>query len=174
MMRIYLIGFMGCGKTTWGRKLSTQMNLAFIDLDKYIEERMFMTVPEIFEKMGQDEFRKIERKYLQEVSELDNVIISTGGGAPCFFDNIQYMNAHGLTIYMNLSEALLVTRLTNSKNKRPLVDGKTGDELLAYITEMLAYRNQFYKQAHFIMNPIEYSIETLAEEIQKRMDAADS
>lgn len=169
MRRIFLIGFMGCGKSTWGRKLSGFMGLSFIDLDRYIEEKMCMAVPDIFEERGEDAFREIERMCLQEVAEIENVIISTGGGAPCFFDNMDLMNAKGLTIYMNLQPKTLVKRLTKSKNKRPLVEGKTGEELLQYIVETLKHRGVFYQRAKLSVDPKKHTLESMAESIKTAM-----
>ncbi len=91
-MRIFLIGYMGSGKSTLGRRLAKHLNLQFVDMDHYIEERNYKTIPQIFAEEGEAEFRKKERKALEELSEFTNIIIATGGGAPCFFDNIDIMN----------------------------------------------------------------------------------
>lgn len=167
-MRIYLIGYMGCGKSTLGRRLSEYAGLQFIDMDHYIEERNCKTIPGIFAEEGEDEFRKKERKALEELSEFTDIVIATGGGAPCFFDNIDVMNKTGKTIYLNIAPEILADRLMNSKTERPLIKGKSRDELVIFIDETLRKRNEFYKQAHYqITQPdvdLNYVMEMLDEE----------
>ena len=153
-MRIYLIGYMGCGKSTLGRRLAKHLNLEFVDMDHYIEMRNHKSVPQIFAEEGEAEFRKKERKALEELSEFSNIVIATGGGAPCFFDNIDLMNNTGTTIYMNIDPAILADRLIHSKTERPLIKGKSQEELTVFIDEMLAKRRPFYSQAkHEITEP---------------------
>jgi len=146
-MRIYLIGYMGSGKSTLGRKLSEFVNLQFVDMDHYIEERNYKTIPQIFSEEGEVEFRKKERKALEELSEFTDIVIATGGGAPCFFDNVNLMNKTGKTIYLNIEPKILADRLLKSKTERPLIKGKSREELVAFINETLKKRNEFYKQA---------------------------
>lgn len=148
-MRIYLIGYMGCGKSTLGRKLSKHLDLQFVDMDHYIEERNYKTIPQIFEEEGEAEFRLKEKKALEELSEFSDIVIATGGGAPCFYDNIELMNQTGKTIYMNISPDILADRLLKSKTERPLIKGKSREELVAFIDETLKKRNEFYKQAKY-------------------------
>jgi len=146
-MRIYLIGYMGSGKSTVGKDLATAFNLQFIDLDNYIEERNFKTISEIFASAGEDGFRRIEQKALHEVSEFENVVVSTGGGAPCFFDNMELIKRTGISVYLNGTPRILAERLMNSKTERPLIKGKTEEELIEFIHETLNKRNFWYKQA---------------------------
>ncbi len=148
-MRIYLIGYMGCGKSTLGRKLSEHLGLQFVDMDHYIEERNCKTIPQIFSEEGEVEFRKKERKALEELSEFTDIVIATGGGAPCFFDNIELMNKTGKTIYLNIDPKILADRLLKSKTERPLIKGKSRDELVAFIDDTLKKRNEFYLQAAY-------------------------
>ncbi len=148
-MRIYLIGYMGCGKTTLGRKLAEHAGLQFIDMDDYIEKRNCKTVPQIFAEDGEAEFRKKENKALKELSEFTGVVIATGGGAPCFFDNMDLMNRTGKTIFLNIDPKILASRLMESKTERPLIKGKSKDELVDFIDETLKKRNEFYTRAHF-------------------------
>ena len=148
MKRIFLIGYMGSGKTSMGIKLAENLGLTFVDMDHHIEEKYHKTVSQIFEESGQDAFRKMEQNCLHEVAEFENCVIATGGGAPCFYDNMTFMNAHGLTVYLNLSSEQLAARLEMSRaGKRPLIANKQGDELRQIIAEGLSAREVFYKQA---------------------------
>lgn len=146
-MRIYLIGYMGCGKSTLGRRLSDFLGLQFVDMDHYIEMRNHKTIPQIFAEEGESEFRLKERKALDELSEFTDTVIATGGGAPCFFDNIDLMNKTGKTIYLNIDPSILAERLLKSKTERPLIKGKSKEQLVAFIDETLKKRNHYYKQA---------------------------
>lgn len=147
MTRIFLIGYMGAGKTTLGRALAAAIGVEFIDLDCYIEERFRKTVSQIFAEKGEEEFRKIERRMLHEVGEFENVIISTGGGTPCFFDNVEYMNAQGTTVFLDVPLERLFIRLSIARSKRPLIKDKNDDELRAFIGEQLQKRLPHYSKA---------------------------
>jgi shikimate kinase len=151
-MRIYLIGFMGCGKSTLGKKMADLMNLSFIDLDKYIEERNFKAIPLIFAEEGEQAFREKERNALMEVSQFENVIIGTGGGAPCFFNNMELMNRTGVTVYISPDTETLADRISHSRTERPLVAGKSREELLTFIDHTLEKRNPFYCQSKIILS----------------------
>lgn len=148
--RLFLIGYMGAGKTTIGRKLAENLAFSFVDLDWYIEQRYHKTVGELFTECGEAGFRKIEQKMLHEVSDFENVIISTGGGAPCYADNMSYMNEKGITIYLQLTPLQLFERLKTGKRNRPLLKDKTDEELLQFITSMLKERTPVYEQAKVI------------------------
>ncbi len=150
-MRIYLVGYMGCGKSTIGRKLSDLLGISFVDLDKYIEERYFKSVPAIFAGEGEKGFREKERISLHEVSQFENVVVGTGGGAPCFFDNMEVMNRNGITIYIAPDTEVLATRLIKSKTERPLIEGKSHEELILFINDALLKRAPFYEKAKIII-----------------------
>lgn len=165
-MRIYLIGYMGCGKSTLGRRLAKHMDLQFVDMDHYIEERNYKTIPQIFAEDGEAEFRKKERKALEELSEFTDIVIATGGGAPCFFDNVDLMNRTGKTIYLNIHPKILANRLLKSKTERPLIKGKSREELIAFIDETLKKRNKFYTQAEYQITQPDMNLE----EIEKMLD----
>ena len=150
MNRIFLIGYMGSGKTTVGQLLATQLGYGFIDMDNHIEGKLFKSISQIFTELGEDQFRLLEKQCLHEVAEFDHVVISTGGGVPCFFDNMEYMNKLGITVYLKLSSADLAERLELSHaNKRPLLADRKGEELLRYISEALTKREPFYSQAAY-------------------------
>jgi len=132
-----------------GWKLATHLGVQFVDMDNYIEERNCKTIPQIFAEEGEAEFRNKERKALEELSEFTDIVIATGGGAPCFFDNIDLMNETGKTVYLNIDPAILADRLLKSKTERPLIKGKSREELVAFIDDTLRKRNEFYAQAKF-------------------------
>lgn len=147
MRRIFIIGYMGAGKTTIGKALAKDIGLDFYDLDWYIEARMRKTVKQIFDERGEGGFRKIEHNMLHEAGEFENVVISCGGGTPCFFDNIDYMNQQGDTVYLKAAPDVLYGHLKMGKTVRPLLLNKTPDEVKAFIKEQLAQREPFYNKA---------------------------
>lgn len=152
MMRIFLTGYMGAGKTTLGKAFARELCISFIDLDWYIEERFHKTVGELFRERGEDGFRELERNILHEVADFENVVISTGGGAPCFFDNMEFMNRTGKTVFLDVRPDVLFRRLCVAKQQRPILQNKQDDELKAFIIQALEKRMPFYRQAHYIFN----------------------
>ena len=150
-MRIFLIGFMGSGKSTMGRALASELDLTFIDLDSFLEEKYFKTIPQIFAEEGEESFRRKERKVLEEVCSFDNVILATGGGAPCFFDNMELMNESGFCVFLDVDVTSLVNRLIHAKTERPLIKGKSPEELHEFIEGLLAKRRPFYEKARYIL-----------------------
>jgi len=153
MNRIFLIGYMGSGKTTVGKLLAAKLGYSFVDMDVHIEEKLFKSVSQIFAELGEEQFRLLERQSLYEVAKFDRVVISTGGGAPCFFDNMGYMNEQGMTVYLKLSPEELAERLELSRaNKRPLLAGRKGEELRRFISDGLAKREPFYAQAAYTVS----------------------
>ena len=152
MQRIFLIGFMGAGKTSIGKELSAKMKCSFVDLDLFIERRYHQTVRQIFEEKGEDVFREIEYKALREVAEFEDVVISTGGGTPCFHLNMKFMNAQGTTVYLKVSNEELVRRINLNKNTRPLLKDFADDALSRFVEETMAKRTLFYEQAKIIFS----------------------
>ena len=147
MKRIILIGYMGAGKTTVGRALAKELGLDFYDLDWYIENRRRKKIPQIFADEGEEGFRRIEYNMLHEVAEFENIVLSCGGGTPCFFDNIDYMNQQAQVVYLRCSPEVLHGHLLMGKTERPLLKGKKPDELIAFIKEQLEVREPFYTKA---------------------------
>lgn len=147
MKKIILIGYMGAGKTTLGKVLAQKMGLTFYDLDEYIEDRFHRTIPQIFAESGESGFRDLERRMLHEVAEFEDVIISCGGGTPCFFDNMDYMNTCGETVFLNASPEALKAHLLMGKTQRPLIQGKSPEELLDFIKDSLQKRLPYYQKA---------------------------
>lgn len=134
-----------------GRLLASMLNLTFIDLDTYLEAKYFKTVPQIFAEEGEDEFRRKEHRVLEEVALFDDVIVATGGGAPCFFNNMEVMNQAGYCIFLDVEVDTLVGRLMHSKTERPLIKGKSLDELKAFIESLMQKRRPFYEKARYIL-----------------------
>ena len=174
MTRIFLIGYMGAGKTTLGKAFARAMGLTFIDLDWYIEERFHKTIRQLFTERGEDAFRDLEKRMLHEASEFEDVVISVGGGTPCFFDNMEYMNAAGETVFLDVDIKVLFRRLKVAKQQRPLLDGKTDEELMLFIQEALQARLPFYTKAKHVFNgelledrhQIQQSVERLKEQLE--------
>jgi shikimate kinase len=158
---IFLIGFMGSGKTTLGRKLAAKMGYEFIDLDHKLEQQVELSIAEYFSLFGEDAFRKLESEVLKSTIYPENVIVSTGGGLPCFFDNMDWMNAHGRTVYIKLAPKTLADRLENGKEERPLLQEKHGDTLVAFIEQKLAEREDFYSQANIVADGLSLTAERL-------------
>jgi shikimate kinase len=152
---IYIIGFMGSGKTTAGKKLASLLGWSFIDLDKRIEEYAGKTIPEIFSQSGEDYFRIIETQLLRNLKMCTKTVISTGGGTPCYIDNMDYMIETGLTIYLKLTPAELKSRLSQSKGKRPLIKDLDQNELTSFIKEKLAVREKWYERSDITMDGID-------------------
>ena len=152
MTRIILIGYMGAGKTTVGKALAKELGIIFYDLDWYIENRMRKSIAQIFEERGEEGFRKSEYNMLHEVAEFENVIISCGGGTPCFFDNMDYLNQQGQVVYLKADPEVLYKHLAMSKNDRPLLRGKSHEQLITFIREQLEKREPYYTKAKYILD----------------------
>lgn len=138
---------MGVGKTTLGKALAHRLDYQFIDLDHWIQDQQGKTVAEIFAEVGEDGFRSVEQQALSEVIDMQNVVISTGGGTPCFFDNLQRMQNSGCVVYLKTAPQVLAERLYERRGKRPLIKDKTREELLTFIQEGIAHREKYYLQA---------------------------
>lgn len=148
-MKIFLIGYMGCGKSRWGKIIAEHYGFRFIDLDTLIEEREGLTISQIFEKHQEEGFRKREHDALKSISNEENCIVATGGGAPCFNNNMEEMNRLGHTLFIECSPQLLRERITESDTERPLVKNFSQEELLNYIIRHLGNRMPFYEQSHY-------------------------
>ena len=175
MIRIFLTGYMGAGKTTLGKALARELHIPFIDLDWYIEERFHKTVGELFSERGEASFRELEKNMLHEVGEFEDVVISTGGGAPCFFDNMEYMNDCGDTVFLDVEPAVLFRRLRVAKQQRPLLANKSDEELMDFICEALQKRHPFYSKAKHLFKAdeledkrqIQASVDSLRKKLNK-------
>lgn len=150
--RIFLIGFMGCGKTFWGNKWAETSGFQFYDIDNIVEDEQEKTIAQIFADDGEDHFRDLETEALRSFVDKQNVIVATGGGTACYNDNITWMNENGTCIYLKSSPEIIFKRLTSETEKRPLIKHLQNEELLFYIIEKIKEREFFYKQAKIILD----------------------
>ena len=166
---IYIIGFMGSGKTTAGKKLAALLGWSFIDLDKKIEEHTGKTIPEIFSQNGEDYFRTIETGLLKDLKSHTNSVISTGGGTPCYSDNMDHMLKTGLTLYLKMTPDQLKSRLSESKGERPLLKDLDQERLQSFIEEKLADREKWYSQSEITVEGINLDINKLRLLVKSRL-----
>jgi shikimate kinase len=167
--KIFLIGFMGCGKSKLGKATALKLEVSFLDLDTLIETINHQSIPQLFENLGEEGFRIKEKEALQQSVMANNAIIATGGGAPCFFDNMDWMNNNGVTIFIDTPVNVLADRLINAKVERPLVKGKSYEELLDFIATKLNERRPFYEQAQIVIKEGDLNAEMLIDALtQKR------
>lgn len=152
---------MGCGKSTMGKKLAQKLGYTFIDLDHQIEQSLGTTIGEYFAAHGEAAFRKLESETLKTFTYPANAVIATGGGAPCFFDNMDWMNANGLSVYMEMSAAALAKRLEGGKDKRPLLRELNEAQMIEFIENKLTERNVFYKKALLTINGINLTADAM-------------
>ena len=153
-MKIYITGFMGSGKTTFGKEIAELIGYEFIDLDKEVEKIEDSTIPQIFKDKGEDAFREAEYKALMATAKAENAVVATGGGTPCYFDNMRWMNDNGITIYLKLFEGELKKRLEPDMNSRPLLNGIDADDLERFVYNTLRERAYYYHQAKIVIDPL--------------------
>jgi|SRR5687767_8449711 len=166
-MKIFLIGYMGSGKSSCGKKLAEKLKMDFADLDRYIEETSGKTISELFRTEGEERFREIEYNSLKHFLEQDNLVLATGGGTPYHYDSMDLMNRSGVTIYLKMSPELLAQRLADEPDKRPLVSGMNKGELQQFITVNLEKREDYYLRANYKVKAKNLDIGELAEFITK-------
>jgi len=148
---IYLIGFMGSGKSTTGRKMARKLDLGYTDLDTMIENKYRITVPDIFNRYDEAAFRKVEHETLKETFVFNDHVVSTGGGTPCFYNNMELINRNGTSVYLQMDPKSLHSRLMASKKRRPLLENRPPEEVLRFIREELKRREEYYLQAHYVI-----------------------
>ncbi len=169
--KVYIIGFMGSGKTTAGKKLASLLGWLFLDLDKKIEERVGLTIPEIFSQHGEGYFRNVESEVLKNLRSQTDIVISTGGGAPCHGNNMDFMLETGLTIYLKLTPLQLESRLSESKTERPLIKNLDKDSLIGFIEEKLVQREIWYSRADITVEGMNLDINLLHSLIKSTMQS---
>ncbi|MFN4812609.1 MAG: shikimate kinase [Bacteroidota bacterium] len=162
---VYLTGFMGSGKTTVGKKLAAQLNYTFIDLDSYIEQQEGRSISELFNEHGENYFREVEHQCLQTLLKLEKLVIACGGGTPCFYDAMQQMNEHGITVYLQMNVLAIFNRLKQGRMQRPLIAGKSDEALRQYIDEKFKEREPLYLQAQIVVTAIDLNISELKNKI---------
>lgn len=165
-MKLFLIGFMGCGKTHWGRELSEKLSVPFFDLDEKIVEQAGKPISQIFEEEGEEQFRLLEKEVLYLLTEShDTFIMATGGGTPCFYNNIDYLKKNGTVVWFNCSVECLYQRLVKEKDKRPIISHVPNEQLKAFIIKKFSTRKIFYQQADIIINEDDISLDELVHRI---------
>ena len=162
-MIIFLVGFMGSGKSTVGQRLAGRLGYSFIDMDARLEGEHGMTINEIFEKLGEKAFRELESNLLKEMVSLQDTVISTGGGLPCTGNNMDLINRKGVSIYLRMEPAALLNRLTRGKSRRPLIRHLSRQELETFIQEKLREREPVYLRAHHIISGLNFNMDELVE-----------
>ena len=166
MNRIYIVGYMGAGKTTTARRLANQLGWEVVDTDDMFEVKYKISVCDFFHKYDEPLYRKLESEVLKETENLENVVISTGGGTACYFDNMEWMNRHGLTVFLRISEKAVVDRLLHAKRKRPLAVGKSEEELAEFVAQHYTSRLSFYEQAKITVKSEDLDLVNLMEKIK--------
>jgi shikimate kinase len=167
-MKIYLVGYMGCGKSTLGKELAEALGISWIDLDDEFELRFKISIPDFFKKYGEVAFRELEHKLLTDISAIPDLVVSTGGGAPCFYANMDVMNLTGLTIFLSASPELLLSRIESSVRKRPLFQQMQGENTLLNIIRHLQIRETYYKKAQLTIDASKPDIQELKDIILNR------
>lgn len=161
-MNIFIIGFMGSGKTHWGRIWSAKEKLSFFDLDSEVENAFKMSVGAIFEEKGEEKFRELERYHLRKFASKKNFILATGGGTPCFDENLEWMKLHGKVFYLKAEPEFILEKVLNEVEKRPLLKNVNSSELLFFIQKKLAEREPEYSKANVILKAEELTENSLS------------
>ena len=167
---VFILGYMGCGKSTFGKRLARQMDYDFIDLDKLFEETYKICISNFFEKYGEEMFRRIEHELLLKILEHPHTVVSCGGGTPCYSGNMELMNTAGLTVYLRLTPAGLASRLENSRKERPLLQSLPGKDLLEKISKHLQQREAFYIQAQLELDGLSINLDESAAKIHQAIE----
>jgi len=166
-MKIFLIGFMGSGKTTWAKIIAGKLQIPCFDLDDLIEKRANLKINDIFDRKGEKYFRKLEAVCLRELHVMDSFILACGGGTPCFHDNMMVMNSLGITVWLNTPKEIMAARLLEEAGNRPLINGLSPERLQEFIEDKLEERLQFYNQARIIIDPTVSTPDDLIRQLQK-------
>lgn len=169
VMKIYLMGYMGSGKTTVGGMLAEQMKLEFVDFDRYVEKESGKTIAEIFDTLGEVKFREMEHECLKKLLPKSDVVISLGGGTPCFHNNIELINKNGISIFLDEDVRSLTKRLAPAKDNRPLIGNLNEKELELFIETNLAKRLPIYNQAHISVNTRDQTADSVVKEVRKKI-----
>ena len=169
MNKIYLVGYMGAGKTTTACRLAQRLGWEVADTDALFEEKYKISVNDFFNKYDEPLYRKLESEVLKATEGLENVVVSTGGGTACYFDNMEWMNSHGLTVFLRISPQAAVDRVIHSRHKRPLAEGKSEKELTEFVNSHYASRMPFYEQARLTVKSEDLDVEGLLLSIKENL-----
>ena len=169
MNRIYIVGYMGAGKTTAARRLAQRLGWEVVDTDALFEEKYKISVNDFFNKYDEALYRKLESEVLKATENLENVVVSTGGGTACYFDNMEWMNQHGLTVFMHISPKAAVDRVIHSRHKRPLVEGKSEEELTEFVNKHYASRMPFYEKARITVKSEDLDVDGMMNTIKENL-----
>lgn len=168
-MRIYLIGFMGSGKSAFGKKLANHLHFPFYDIDNQFEHQFRIGINDFFQKYGEEAFRRIEQKLLHASQEMENAVISTGGGTPCFFDNMDFINKNGTSVFLDLPIPMVIHRLKHAKKPRPLLEKVTPEELSGFLQNLYNQRLPYYQKAHIILDENTMDVKQLTLVVLERL-----
>lgn len=160
-MKVYLIGYMCCGKSTLGKKLAKRLNYNFLDLDQLFEETYKISIPNFFEKYGEKAFRSLEQEILYSTANIYDAVIATGGGTPCFGDNMAWINKNGLSVYLKQKDCFIIDRLKKTKKQRPLVKNIPENEIAAYVCNAIQQREVYYNESNIILNDTEIDLSSI-------------
>lgn len=163
---IFLVGFMAAGKSTLAKKIALKLNFDFIDLDEFIENTYQLSITQIFEKFGNQKFREIEHNSLLKLMDKQNTVISTGGGTPCYFSNMELMNQNGITIFIDVPLQVIIWRLKNAKNPRPMLKNIKPEEFDVFVNSLFFERLPFYSTAHMRFNPVDENLNFFIQKIK--------
>jgi len=155
----------GSGKSSWGKKLAKALQYSFVDLDELIEQNEQQSIEEIFTEKGEDYFRDLEHKYLLKTIVMNHLVISCGGGTPCYNNNMNLINENGISFYLNGTIGLLVDRVLNSKRQRPMFLGLEKDKIEKKMEELLLIRNPFFEQAHYSFNIPQETVQSFVNKV---------
>jgi shikimate kinase len=172
-MIIFIVGYMGSGKSTFGKRLANHLGYDYIDLDILFEETYRIGIADFFSKYGETVFRKMENELLERNLAHKQAVVSCGGGTPCFFDNMQRMNENGVTVYLQLTPAALAQRLAQTRRKRPLIGTLQGGDLVQKISDHLVQREPFYLQAQMVVDGISIDLQKTVEKIKQLINKPD-
>ncbi len=162
-MNLILVGYMGCGKSSVGKRLANRMGFRFVDLDTHIEEYANASISDIYKSNGEEDFRRLETHVLSKVIKEKDIVLATGGGTPCFSNNMEVLLDNGYVVYLELDAKKLKRRLFKGKSKRPIIEGVEEDDLYDFISDHLEQRVPFYKQAHLTLNADKINAKVLDE-----------
>lgn len=166
--RVFLVGFMSSGKTTLGKKIANNLQLDFFDFDNYISSKIKKSISDIFYNQGEGFFRTCEANLLEDFFEKQNFVLSTGGGTPCYFDNMQKLNKNGITIFVNTPLYIIISRLINGKVNRPLIENLLPQQIPDFVKSLYAQRVHYYEKSNIVYNPFIDNFNKLINEIENK------